>query len=389
LKQAAAIGVLLVLTSACFSVQALDVGYAGFAYAGDYQSIQSRFPFTAQIVPPHAAQEGVEPSAAEKQLLDGARSVKASNFNVVVDSLTKLEGRDQAIMVALVATGETVSTERIGDVTKLFVNLRAQALFFDFKSMTVLRAYPISVVYIDALESDPTSAEKLERVHELVIGGKQPGLIGHFLARLGEAALPGSVTRYIGVTSVTVSPDAASDLPAYLGGTGIAETWLADQFSGTLLDKSGVSVLPFSKGYAIGNTMATHLADGTVFNLKLPSPDYSISLELQSLKKIKYGDVAAGTSFIYGAFVHLLVQEPMLQRRYFDAVLKNGETKVVPASQSTVDDWPAFEDSIVGLFRKFAATVAGTDDKWIRSSAAAADVMQQVDATRKVLNSCK
>jgi len=156
-----------------------------------------------------------------------------------------------------------------------------------------------------------------------------------------------------------------------------------------MLDKTGVALLPYSKGYAIGNTMATHLADGTVFNLKLPTPDYSVTIELQSLKKIKFGDVPAGTSFIYGSFIHLQIQEPELQQRYFDAVLKNGETKVVPASQSTVDDWPAFEESIVGLFKKFSATVSGEDQKWIKSSASSPDVAKQIEATRTVLNSCK
>src|SRR5438270_9518347 len=118
------------LTVASGNAHATDVGYAGFAYAGDFQSIRSRFPFTTQVVPPHAAQDGSEASAVEKQLVEGARHLNPVNFNLIVDSLSTLQGRDQAIMVALVATGETVSTERIGDQTKLFINLRAQALFF-------------------------------------------------------------------------------------------------------------------------------------------------------------------------------------------------------------------------------------------------------------------
>jgi len=383
------VGSLLALASLASRAYALDVGYAGFAYAGDFQSIQSRFPFTAQLIPPHPFAGGADLSAAEKQLFEGAKGLKPKNFNLVTDSLNSLEGRDQAIMVALVATGETVSTEKIGDITKLFINLHAEAMFFDFKSMTVLRAYPISVVYLGAPHGNPTNAEELERVRELVVGGEKPGLIGHFLARLSDAALPSTVTRFVGVSNVSVSSDAASTLPPYFGGGSVAETWLADEFSEAMLDKTGVALLPYSKGYAIGNTMATHLADGTVFNLKLPTPDYSVTIELQSLKKIKFGDVPAGTSFIYGSFIHLQIQEPELQQRYFDAVLKNGETKVVPASQSTVDDWPAFEESIVGLFKKFSATVSGEDQKWIKSSASSPDVAKQIEATRTVLNSCK
>jgi hypothetical protein len=74
-----------------------------------------------------------------------------------------------------------------------------------------------------------------------------------------------------------------------------------------------------------------------------------------------------------------------------DVLLKNGETKIVPVSQSTIDDWPAFQDAITGLFKKFAGTVAsggGTDEKWIKSSTTAANITQQVNATRTVLQSC-
>ena len=213
-------------------------------------------------------------------------------------------------------------------------------------------------------------------------------MVGHFLHQLESASLPTAATRRVRVSNVLVDPEALSALPRYLGGAGVAETWLADQFSAAVLEKTGVPILPYSKGYAVGNTMSARVADGTVYTLTIPEADYSISLELQSLKKVKFGQVAAGTSFIYGGFVHLLVQEQLSQHRYFDSVLKNGETKVVPATQSTVDDWPAFQDSITGLFKKFSATVGGNDEKWIRSSTAAADVMQQVTATRTVLKSC-
>jgi hypothetical protein len=382
------IGSLAMLASFFTNALGADVGFAGFAYAGDFDSIRSRFPFTSQIIPPRAADSGAEASAAEKLLLDRVRAIKPKNFNLEVGSLATLEGREQAIMVALVATGETVSTERIGDFTKLFINLRAQALFFDFKTMTVLRAYPISVVYLGATPSDPNNAEELAKVQDLLGVGAQSGLIGHFFNLLGAAALPGAATRFIGVSDVTIAPAAASMLPPYLAADGVAETWLADTLSEALMDKTGVALMPFSRGYAIGNSMATRFADGTVFNLKLHSPDYPVTLELQALKKVKFGDVSAGSSFIYGAFARLTVQEPLLHHVYFDAVLKNGESKSVPAGQSNVDDWPAYKDAISGLFEKFAATVSGTDTKWIRSSVAS-DVTAQIAATRTVVNSCK
>jgi hypothetical protein len=385
-----ATGLALALTFTAPNLHARDVGYAGFSYAGDFQSIESRFPFTSQIIPTHGGSQAGTPGAAEQQLLEGVRHLQTTQFNIIVDSLTELEGRNEAVMVVLEVTDETVSTERFDDVTKLFIDLRGQALFFDFKSSTVLRAYPVSAVYLGALQGEPTDAAKLAKVRELIVGGAQPGLIGQFLQRLARATLPQSVSRFMGVTNVVISPEAVTAFPAYFGGTGVSETWLADQFSEALLDESGVSLLPYSKGYAIGNTMAAHLADGTAFNLKIPSADYAVSIELVSLKKVLFGEVPAGRSFIYGTFTHLLVEEPLSQHRYFDAVLKNGETKLVPASQSTQENWPAFQDSITGLFKKFAVVASreGADEKWIRSSTPVSNLTQQVSAIRTVLKSC-
>ena len=51
-------------------------------------------------------------------------------------SASQLKGRDRAAVVAMVVTGETVSVERFGRLHKLFLQIRAQALFFDYKSMT-------------------------------------------------------------------------------------------------------------------------------------------------------------------------------------------------------------------------------------------------------------
>lgn len=378
--------------------ESVDVGYAGFAYAGDFQSIRSRFRFTAQLAPPHAAGDGSGPSAVEQQLVEGARALKPARFNLVVDSLGSLNS-DRAIQVALVATRETVSTERIGELTKLFIDLHAEALFFDYKSLMILRTYPISVVYLSATSAEPTAAEELSKVRELLYGAGSASLAGRFLERVAKASLPGPAPRYIGVQEVTIAPRVSALLPPHLQGAGVFETWLADQFSEAFLEGTGVSVLPYAKGYAIGNTMAANMADGRVYNLKLPAPDYPVSINLQLLTRSTGGSSVAGTSIVYGALAHLLIEVPALNQCYLDAHLVNGETKLVPADESTVDDWPAYEVAIAGLFRKTSRVLGGARDPWIRHAflgtgtgsacGAARDVMRQVKATREVINRCK
>ena len=82
--------------------------------------------------------------------------------------------------------------------------------------------------------------------------------------------------------------------------------------------------------------------------------------------------------------VHVPGQQ-QLQRR----LRTNGEVKVVPASQTETDDFPAYSDAVRGLFGKLSSVLAGKDDPWIKSAATADNINAQLSATKTVLQSCK
>lgn len=364
---------------------AATVSMAGFAYSGDFQSLQSRFPYSQRFEASLGA-PGLNGLIREAV---AARPPKA--FELAGADLAELKGRDQAITVALVMNGETVSTERFGDHTKLFIQLRAQAMFFDFKSMTVLRAYPFSVAYVDLLDHAPTPEELAERVRTLYTGtGATAGILGRFVDALGKATLPAQVPRFLQVTQVTVSDEARQALPAELAGQpGVAETWIADMLGEAISSRTGVPILPYAKGYAIGQVMSMRIADGSVYALKLPEPDYAVEANLLRFGRFEHAKVAAGTSYIYASKVHLKVHQPLSGRAYLDAEFKNGEVKTVPSSQRSVDDFPAYSDSLRGLFTKLANVLAGASDAWLKDATAAKDIDPQIKATQEVLNSCK
>lgn len=365
---------------------AATVALAGFSYSGDFQSINARFPYTKRFGEALTAQN----SSPDKLINQTLAGTKIDNFTLKQGELSQLKGSDQAIAVSLVMTNETVSYEQIGRAYKLFVNLRAQAMFFDFKSMTVLRSYPVTVAYLDILPSPPSDELIDDRIRTLFMGGSKPGLIQRFATQLAASTLPDSVPRFLQVSKVSISPEARAELPQALNATpGTAETWLADQLSEAISSKTGVPVLPYAKGYAIGNVMAMRFADGTVFNLKIPEADYAFSVDLTGFKRIKSGESVAGASYIYGSYVDLKLVEPLSNKSYLDSKFKNGEVKVVPASQGETDDFPAYSDSVRGLFSKLTTVLAGKDDPWIKSAASASNIDAQLSATKTVLKSCK
>jgi hypothetical protein len=201
--------------------------------------------------------------------------------------------------------------------------------------------------------------------------------------------VPDQVSRTIQVADVQLGSTVMAALPASLGDSpAVAETWLADIASEALSSRTGVPILPYAKGYAIANVMAIRFSDGEVFNLKLPKPDYEVRVNLKELRKVLYGQVAAGASYIYGAFADISIVEPLVERSYLAMSLKNGEVKEVPATQTYVDDFPAFYDAINLMFVKLAASIAGEDREWIKRATTAKDTDQQLSAAKELFKQC-
>lgn len=366
--------------------QQAEVALAGFAFSGDAASLRARFPYSLGYQAALKA-AGKFPG---KVLLDATQLAPPEKFKLV-PRIDELKGRDQAIAVALVVGSETVSIEEIAGLQKLLVLIRAQALFFDFKSMSVVRSYPISFAQIDVFDRAPSQAEIAERVRGVYEGaGGKPGIFARFASTLSKATLPVQTSRYLGITKIVLKPEATASIPAYLTSTPtVADTWAADLVGEALSTRAGVPIIPFSKGYAIGNVMSVSIADGDVYNLKLPKPDYEISVEFTRLVKREFGKSAAGTSWIYGLVSSVKIEEPVSGKVYMNAEVKNGETKLVPVTQTYVDDFPAFYDAINGLFVKLSEALASGDTKWVKSAIAAQDIDKQIADTRELIKLCK
>lgn len=360
---------------------------AGLAYAGSESTISARFPYSKQYAAALAA-DGVP--LVYQRLLEALQTKPPEHLRIV-PKLQELKGRDQALAVAMVIGAETVVTEQFGSLFKLLVLIRGQAMFFDFKSMTVLRTYPLSFAYVDLLNHAPTQEEIQARVKLVYEGANgKPGLLARFASAVAQAAIPAQAPRFVQVTTAQVSPEALEALPSYIKSEpGAAQTWLADIVGEAFSTRMGIPIVPYAKGYAVGNVLSMSVMDGQVWSLKLPTPDFEIGVELTGLKKIKFSEVAGGAaSFVYGAYAQLRVEDAL--KKGLNTALKNGETRVIPASQNYVDDFPHFYDAINGLFTKLALAVDGRgDEKWTKSAVAAKDAERQLSQARELMKQCK
>lgn len=361
-----------------------DIAFAGFAYAGNYENIGARFKYSKRYEA-HLKDQGTDINTKLRQAVQGGHYP----FHLNTDDSAEIKG-DQTLVTTLTVTGETVSDETFGPVHKLLVQIRGQAMIFDFQSKMLLRAYPLSFAYLDALNHAPTDMEIDDRVAKAYEGvqGKD-GIFGRYANALVHATLPRSDALFLRIINVSIDADARPAIPNSLTqSNGGAETWLADHLDEALNTYAGLPVIPYSAGYAVGNVMPMRLANSD-FNLKFPDANVEISIELTGVKRVQYAKNNVGTSYIYGTFATIKISAENNPKPYLNASFKNGEVKEVPVTQGYVDDLPAYNDSIRGLFDKLAVELGGKDTPWLKSATTAPDISAQLSASRGLLQKCK
>lgn len=370
------------------SAHAQVITFAGFSFAGDYSTISERFPNAARVDLELKSQ--VDGQSLSRLVIERAYAAEHPSLEYAPrDTLTNLKSADQALMAVLLLNGETVSTEHIGDYYKTFVSLRADVLIFDYKSKSVVRSYPISVVVFDATAQPPTPAAIEAYVKNLMLREDGGGLLTQFTRRLSAASLPRPGTRTMQVRRAQIAPEAMTVMPvAIRDNPALAGQMISDAFGSILAAKLGVSLLPTGLGHALG-TMSFRLDNGDALDLKVGEGDYLFDVKLNKFAKIKSGENNVGASYVYGVYGNIRFFEPALNMDFVNTDLKNGEVKVVPANQRDLDDFPAYEAAIRGLFLKFADALVQPESKWIVTAAAAKDITKQIDASRAIIKASK
>jgi len=203
-KRLGAILLLLLVSPVIWAQQPVEVALAGFAFSGSANTIDLRFPYSRR----YEATKKNSGMPVYQLLSKQLQATPPANFKIVAQ-IDELKGRDQALAVALVIGNESVSDEKFGALHKLMVFIRGQAVFFDFKSMSVVRSYPISFAYVDVLDHAATPDEIMARVKLVYEGANdRPGILTRFANSVAKAQIPTQVSRYLQIVNVHVMPEA-------------------------------------------------------------------------------------------------------------------------------------------------------------------------------------
>ena len=377
--------ILLLIPLCSAKASPLSVYYAGFAFAGDNANVKTSFPLTSKLLEEH------DPSGRpmiEAALTSRMTSVINPSLSLLMGKLGNYKSGD-AVSLAFAVDWENVTTEKLGDKTKVVVDIHAEILVFDFAEMKVIGAFPLGVQIRDVQDSDVSEAHKLALVHDIYYGTGPSNIFDRFVDRLNTLVIKPAYGNRIGVVSVDIEDKARATLAEANTTADPFVSFTALAFSKFLSTNQGVAVLPYSKGQAIGGKMSAVFANGEVYQLAIPEPDYAVHLTVRGFKKVKLDQTAAETAWAYGSYIHVRIDQPELAKTYLDTDFKFAPVKKVPTGEVVEKDWPAYQESLLSLLDQLTKQVSMQDKAWTAQWATGDQATDQLEAVSKILARCR
>ncbi len=359
--------------------------WAGFAYTADQSAVKASTPRTAAVL------EARGLPTLNKVLWARLSTQKPTQLELIDQPLAMLDGTTSATVLAAALDRELVSVEPIGDQYKVLVEVALQALFFDFRERQVVASYPITLQRIDVQDYRPDASEVDAIIADLLYGNAATSLPQVLATTLNPARLPDASVRRLQVGDVTLSDAARAKLPDPALEPVLRAT-LAHELSKAVSSNTGIGLLPPATGQAIGGAMAARFADGKVYQLKIPEPDYVIKLKLDAMKHGVINETPAVKTMLFGAFFNVSVVEPFSGKVFFDQPLRKGATKVVPVTQWQVDQWSASYETVLAGLDAFAGAAARRADSraWLdEQKPGGKPLQQQTQALQELIKSCR
>jgi hypothetical protein len=275
---------------------------------------------------------------------------------------------------------------------------------YEEKARTVSATFPMAVTGVDVSKEKPSPERISKLVERLIIGPPLKNgttLIAEFKEALGSYPVKQSYKLRVGVTDVGIGPDAEEFLPTWAQeNPDSLKLSLAQMFSRHLSKNQKLSVVPYGikdeatgerqKTGATGGTMTIQFANGDIDMFKLPTPDYAVKLDLTGFKKVLFSETAAEQGWIYGAYVTVQGLRQRGEKVYLDVPFKQGLTRQIPTTQTSVKDWPTFYEVIDALMVGLTMEMnEKPSKKWLKSHTKDKKAKKQLQAFADKLEKCK
>ena len=388
-------GIFYVLVATTFAIGvnaqdgARELLIAGFAFAGDNITKDNRFPYTATI----DKELNADKSSLTREVTKRAAGINNPNLKVVSGKSFTTNNSDDTLNVVLVLTGETVLLENYGSYWKVFVNLRGDALIFNYKEKSVVRTYPLNLAIFDAVEGQnkPTFAQVKNLIKNNILTNNKEGLVSQFESKVSVVKIENkSEKKTFQINSIEIKPEAEKEFPPELR---VSQTLMkdivADSLASELTSQTNITLIPPKYNGAI-QAMTIQLDDiSQQLELKVGDADYVMNISINKLAKAKQQQTNTEVSVLYGANTSIQLIQPYSNTTYLDATLRNGAISITPLNKVSTDDYPAYYYVINGLFKKFATAIKSKDYSWVKVSSGNDKTVEQMETVSNLIEKGK
>jgi hypothetical protein len=297
------------------------------------------------------------------------------------------------VAIALAFDEESTSRDEIAGHARLLVTVGAQLIAYDFKEQRALTAFPISVERVEVVPArasadfDNSVRDTLYRLVAGEAGGSMLALAARAYSRLrARDALPCRLQVGVGPLDSSVTRLANARFP---GDSNAMGRRLRTMFERTWITVTNYPLLPSAPTHAVNGQMAGQFADGRIFNLTVPDPDYVINLDSATTRRRTVGSTAAERADAVGAYMRFTVVEPETKATVASGRFKDALIDRVPTLQGEVDEMPSASAAFESLFAGFAAAVRDGNLGWFNAHAVSpADVQAGLQFHHWISSQC-
>ena len=370
------------------------VYFAGVSFAGDSNTVEKRFPYSQTVIN--------NESQASEYLRASLRSQAPQSFKLYINDATNLKEANldpaNSTVMTIAIDGELVSAEKMGDYHEVFISITGQLIFFDFNKKTIIACYPVGIELLTICNSEtpPGAQFYKEKIRSMFLAPDSSTNINFFdlcAHRLSKVSLNLKAETRVQIRSVDISPEALPVVMQTLkdpNNGSQTKLYLANQFSKHLSANLNIPLLPYlssrsaepntiSEAGASYSQLMLKVSDGTVYNLKLPKPDYVFDITLEKLKKVKIKQGVGNSKWVYGSVINLKFIEPIQSKTIYNQVIKNPWFEDIPDGENyVVSDMKPFIKSLGQLTSRVAAQLATSEkSEWAEAQPTAKTLFRE------------
>lgn len=331
------------------------VYFAGVSFLGSYAMIDANYPTGLKL---NTASLVGRENTLDNRFLSYLQTQPPAHYQLNT-GLANLR-RSESVVVSLAIEKEKISQEVIGRNRKVIFEIGAQLLFMDFSKMTLLANYPIELAINHIVAADIAPQDDDFNGFEVLYLG-QDGTSGLLqkAAALAQQVQPFAKQRIrFQVAKVSTHEQAKAWFPPSLTEAQFNQH-IGQTFTSQLSLQYGLAVLPFVKGYAVGNKMAGRFANGDVYNLTLPEPDYEFVIMVRDFKKIE-----RDSNYMFATRVGLKFSHRSTGRDYINGFYHLAVPKLGSENFREADDWSPSEDAVESLISQWIQQLSSPTKQW-------------------------